>query len=175
MNTSKSETVKDHPLKPSRRSMPCLAQSQTHPQSLSKHSSFLQPNRVQPQPRPQPLSAGTSTATVDVVSERAKVMETLENNLLKLSNTEYSDPFLDIGKDKDTYTDDSEHGNYDARTDQSLLIQNKLIRQKTETRTKSSLKIVYFALWQAKERFFSPKFLYYYYGSRNYKELLLIQ
>uniref|UniRef100_A0A663MEQ2 Anoctamin n=1 Tax=Athene cunicularia TaxID=194338 RepID=A0A663MEQ2_ATHCN len=66
MNTSKSETVKDHPLKPSRRSMPCLAQSQTHPQSLSKHSSFLQPNRVQPQPQPQPLSAGTSTATVDV-------------------------------------------------------------------------------------------------------------
>ncbi|KAF1435830.1 Anoctamin-3, partial [Spheniscus demersus] len=140
MNTSKSETVKEHPLKPSRRSMPCLAQSQTHPQSLSKHSSFLQPNRVQPQPRPQPLSAGTSTATVDVVSERAKVMETLENNLLKLSNTEYSDPFLDIGKDKDTYTDDSEHGNYDARTDQSLLIQNKLTRQKTEPRTKSSLK-----------------------------------
>lgn len=48
----------------------------------------------------------------------------------------------DIGKDKDTYTDDSEHGNYDARTDQSLLIQNKLIRQKTETRTKSSLKVM---------------------------------
>lgn len=24
----------------------------------------------------------------------AKVMETLENNLIKLSNTEYSDPFL---------------------------------------------------------------------------------
>ncbi|XP_021257957.1 anoctamin-3 isoform X2 [Numida meleagris] len=138
MNTSKSETVKEHPLKPSRRSMPCLAQSQTHPQSLSKHSSFLQPNRVQPQP--QPLSAGTSTATVDVVSERAKVMETLENNLLKLSSTEYTDPFSDIGKDKDTYTDDSEHGNYDVRTDQSLLIQSKLTRQKTEPRTKSSLK-----------------------------------
>lgn len=47
----------------------------------------------------------------------------------------------DIGKDKDTYTDDSEHGNYDARTDQSLLIQNKLTRQKTEPRTKSSLKV----------------------------------
>ncbi|XP_077640529.1 anoctamin-3 isoform X6 [Lonchura striata] len=163
MNTSKSETVKEHPLKPSRRSMPCLAQSQTHPQSLSKHSSFLQPNCVQPQLQPQPLSAGTSAAAVDVVSERAKVMETLENNLLKLSNTEYGDPFLgtqfevigsgavadpqwvqlrrtDVGKDKDTYTDDSEHGNYDARTDQSLLIQNKLTRQKTEPRTKSSLK-----------------------------------
>uniref|UniRef100_A0A8C0C233 Anoctamin dimerisation domain-containing protein n=1 Tax=Buteo japonicus TaxID=224669 RepID=A0A8C0C233_9AVES len=122
MNTSKSETVKDHPLKPSRRSMPCLAQSQTHPQSLSKHSSFLQPNRVQPQPRPQPLSAGTSTATVDVVPLFSSVFPS------------------DIGKDKDTYTDDSEHGNYDARTDQSLLIQNKLTRQKTEPRTKSSLK-----------------------------------
>jgi len=48
----------------------------------------------------------------------------------------------DVGKDKDTYTDDSEHGNYDARTDQSLLIQNKLTRQKTEPRTKSSLKVM---------------------------------
>lgn len=47
----------------------------------------------------------------------------------------------DIGKDKDPYTDDSEHGNYDVRTDQSLLIQNKLTRQKTEPRTKSSLKV----------------------------------
>ncbi|KAF4802270.1 anoctamin-3-like protein [Turdus rufiventris] len=140
MNTSKSETVKEHPLKPSRRSMPCLTQSQTHPQSLSKHSSFLQPNRVQPQLQPQPLSAGSSATAVDVVSERAKVMETLENNLLKLSNTEYGDPFLDVGKDKETYTHDSEHGNYDARTDQSLLIQNKLTRQKKEPRTKSSLK-----------------------------------
>ncbi|XP_075783876.1 anoctamin-3 isoform X7 [Pelodiscus sinensis] len=138
MNTSRSETVKEPPLKPSRRSMPCLAQSQTHPHCLSKHSSFLQSNRIQPQSRP--LSAGTSTATVNVVSERTKVMETLENNLLKLSNTEYSDPFLDIGKDKDTYTDDSEHGNYDSRTDQSLLIQNTLTRQKPEPRTKSSLK-----------------------------------
>uniref|UniRef100_A0A8C3C3M1 Anoctamin n=1 Tax=Cairina moschata TaxID=8855 RepID=A0A8C3C3M1_CAIMO len=128
MNTSKSETVKEHPLQPSRRSLPCLAQSQTHPQSLSKHSSFLQPNRVQPQPRPQPLSAGTSTATVDVVSERGK-------------SPLFSSVFpSDVGKDKDTYTDDSEHGNYDVRTDQSLLIQNKLARQKTEPRTKSSLK-----------------------------------
>jgi len=48
----------------------------------------------------------------------------------------------DVGKDKDTYTDDSEHGNYDVRTDQSLLIQNKLARQKTEPRTKSSLKVM---------------------------------
>lgn len=55
----------------------------------------------------------------------------------------FSSGFLsDVGKDKDTYTDDSEHGNYDARTDQSLLIQNKLTRQKSEPRTKSSLKVI---------------------------------
>uniref|UniRef100_A0A8D0GCK5 Anoctamin n=1 Tax=Sphenodon punctatus TaxID=8508 RepID=A0A8D0GCK5_SPHPU len=125
MNTSKSETVKEPPLKPSRRSMPCLAQSQTHPQSLSKHSSFLQPNRIQPQLQPHPLSAGTSTATVDVVSERAHLLFCFPS---------------DIGKEKDTYTDDSEHGNYDSRTDQSLLIQNTPTRQKPEPRTKSSLK-----------------------------------
>lgn len=33
-------------------------------------------------------------ADVTVVFLPAKVMETLENNLLKLSSTEYSDPFL---------------------------------------------------------------------------------
>lgn len=33
-------------------------------------------------------------ADTDVAFLPAKVMETLENNLLKLSNTEYSDPFL---------------------------------------------------------------------------------
>ncbi|XP_070618034.1 anoctamin-3 isoform X1 [Erythrolamprus reginae] len=148
MNTSRSETVKEPPLKPSRRSLPCLAQSQTHPQSLSKHSSFLQSNQVMPlpqpqlpsQPQPQPVIAEASSATANVVSERAKVMETLENNLLKLSNTEYCDPFLDIGKEKDTYTDDSEHGNYDSRTDESLLIKSTPTRQKPEPRTKSSLK-----------------------------------
>uniref|UniRef100_A0A8C3LA19 Anoctamin n=1 Tax=Chrysolophus pictus TaxID=9089 RepID=A0A8C3LA19_CHRPC len=92
MNTSKSETVREHPLKPSRRSMPCLAQSQTHPQSLSKHSSFLQPNRVQP----QPLSAGTSTATVDVVSERGK-------RLLSLSILFHTGLFFKDGKKRIDY------------------------------------------------------------------------
>ncbi|XP_029438253.1 anoctamin-3 isoform X2 [Rhinatrema bivittatum] len=104
MNTSKSETSKDHSLKPSRRSMPCLAQSQTHPQNLNKHSLLHQPNRVQPQ------AVGAGSSAVSETHER------------------------DTGKD--TYTDDSEHGTYDSRTDQSLLIQQKL-RQKTEPRNKS--------------------------------------
>ncbi|XP_052323011.1 putative uncharacterized protein DDB_G0294196 [Oncorhynchus keta] len=35
MHTSISEILKEKPLKPSRRSLPCLAQNQIHPQSLS--------------------------------------------------------------------------------------------------------------------------------------------
>lgn len=33
-------------------------------------------------------------ADMNIAFISAKVVETLENNLLKLSNTEYSDPFL---------------------------------------------------------------------------------
>nr|XP_033784602.1 anoctamin-3 isoform X2 [Geotrypetes seraphini] len=106
MNTSRSETSKDHSLKSSRRSMPCLAQSQTHPQNLNKHSSWLQPNRISP----QPLSAESPEIHAEQERETGR----------------------------DTCTDDSEHGGYDSRTDQSLLIQQKLNRQKTEPRNKSS-------------------------------------
>nr|XP_033775371.1 nitric oxide synthase-interacting protein-like [Geotrypetes seraphini] len=106
MNTSRSETSKDHSLKSSRRSMPCLAQSQTHPQNLNKHSSWLQPNRISP----QPLSAESPEIHAEQEREAGR----------------------------DTCTDDSEHGGYDSRTDQSLLIQQKLNRQKTEPRNKSS-------------------------------------
>ncbi|XP_018419590.1 PREDICTED: anoctamin-3-like [Nanorana parkeri] len=96
MFKSKSGTDKEHQLKPSRRSMPCLAQSQTHPQHLNNQSSVQ--NRVQP----QPVSEGSSA--IDVEQQRDST--------------------------KDTYTDESEHGTYDCRTDQSLLIQHKLNRQK---------------------------------------------
>ncbi|XP_069596432.1 anoctamin-3 isoform X2 [Ranitomeya imitator] len=102
MFKSKSGTDKEHQLKPSRRSMPCLAQSQTHPQHLNKQSSVLQYNRVQPQPD----SEGSSAVDVEPQQDSTR----------------------------DTYTDDSEHGTYDCRTDQSLLIQHKLNRQKQASR-----------------------------------------
>lgn len=100
MFKSKSGTDKEHQLKPSRRSMPCLAQSQTHPQNLNKQSTAH--NRVQPQ-----LDSEGSSA-IDVEPQQDST--------------------------KDTYTDDSEHGTYDCRTDQSLLIQHKLNRQKQASR-----------------------------------------
>ncbi|XP_069821865.1 anoctamin-3 isoform X3 [Dendropsophus ebraccatus] len=108
MFKSKSGTDKEHQLKPSRRSMPCLAQSQTHPQHLNKQSTVLQQNRVQPQ-----LDSEGSSA-IDVEPQQDST--------------------------KDTYTDDSEHGTYDCRTDQSLLIQHKLNRQKQASRKSQKCK-----------------------------------
>ncbi|KAG9475741.1 hypothetical protein GDO78_003906 [Eleutherodactylus coqui] len=102
MFKSKSGTDKEHQLKPSRRSMPCLAQSQTHPQHLNKQSTALLQNRVQPQPD----SEGSSAIDAEPLQDSTR----------------------------DTYTDDSEHGTYDCRTDQSLLIQHKLNRQKQASR-----------------------------------------
>ncbi|KAM4723156.1 uncharacterized protein WCC33_009388 [Rhinophrynus dorsalis] len=108
MFKSKSGTDKEHQLKPSLRSMPCLAQSQTHPQHLDKQSSVQQQNQVQPQP-----GSEDSTA-IDVEQQTDST--------------------------KDTYTDDSEHGAYDSRTDQSLLIQHKLNRQKQGSRKSQKCK-----------------------------------
>ncbi|KAM4018364.1 anoctamin-3 isoform 5-T5 [Anomaloglossus baeobatrachus] len=108
MFKSKSGTDKEHQLKPSRRSMPCLAQSQTHPQHLNKQSSVLQQNKVQPQPD----SEGSSAVDAEPQQDSTR----------------------------DTYTDDSEHGTYDCRTDQSLLIQHKLNRQKQASRKSQKCK-----------------------------------
>ncbi|CAH2326157.1 anoctamin-3 isoform X2 [Pelobates cultripes] len=106
MFKSKSGTEKENQLKPSQRSMPCLAQSQTHPQHLNKQSSIHQQNRV------QPVSEGSSAINVEQQKDLAK----------------------------DTYTDESEHGAYDGRTDQSLLIQHKLSRQKQSSRKSQKCK-----------------------------------
>ncbi|XP_063294358.1 anoctamin-3 isoform X2 [Pelobates fuscus] len=108
MFKSKSGTEKENQLKPSQRSMPCLAQSQTHPQHLNKQSSIHQQNQVQP----QPVSEGSSAIDVEQQKDLAK----------------------------DTYTDESEHGAYDGRTDQSLLIQHKLSRQKQSSRKSQKCK-----------------------------------
>uniref|UniRef100_A0A4W3JJL9 Anoctamin n=1 Tax=Callorhinchus milii TaxID=7868 RepID=A0A4W3JJL9_CALMI len=58
MNTSVSGIIKEQPLKPSRRSLPCLAQSQTHPLNLNRHSSQHPPSSKEPK------SAGPSSTNV---------------------------------------------------------------------------------------------------------------
>lgn len=57
MHTSISEVLKDKSLKPSRRSLPCLLQSQTHPINLNH---FLS---VPLDPAPKPGAAGLSQSS----------------------------------------------------------------------------------------------------------------
>ncbi|XP_036620646.1 anoctamin-3 [Trichosurus vulpecula] len=120
MNTNKNEIQKEQPLKPSR--------SQTHPQNLSKHSSFNSPNQIQP----QPLSPGPSAA--HKIADHGRKMNKVESNLYKLSSSAFSDSCLDVGKD--SYVEDSEHG-----TDEAQLIKAKVTIRKPETMTKKEKKV----------------------------------
>lgn len=60
MHTSISEILKEKSLKPSRRSLPCLAQSQTHPINLNHFLSV--PLSPEPKPEADGLSQSVSTS-----------------------------------------------------------------------------------------------------------------
>ncbi|MEQ2228689.1 hypothetical protein ILYODFUR_011423 [Ilyodon furcidens] len=60
MHTSISEILKEKSLKPSRRSLPCLAQSQTHPINLNHFLSV--PLSPDPKPEVEDLSQSISTS-----------------------------------------------------------------------------------------------------------------
>lgn len=60
MHTSISEILKEKSLKPSRRSLPCLAQSQTHPINLNHFLSV--PLSPEPKPEVEGLSQSISTS-----------------------------------------------------------------------------------------------------------------
>lgn len=60
MHTSISEILKEKSLKPSRRSLPCLAQSQTHPTNLNHFLSM--PLSPEPKPEVEGLSQSISTS-----------------------------------------------------------------------------------------------------------------
>nr|XP_015194133.1 PREDICTED: anoctamin-3 [Lepisosteus oculatus] len=106
MHTSISEIIREKTVRPSRRSLPCLVQSQTHPQSLNRVLSVHPAGQVTAQP------PSTSPSVDNVAYGKA-----------------------DVGKD--LYTEESEQGTYDSRTDQSLLIQKTTIRSKREALTES--------------------------------------
>uniref|UniRef100_A0A8C9XZ78 Anoctamin n=1 Tax=Sander lucioperca TaxID=283035 RepID=A0A8C9XZ78_SANLU len=63
MHTSISEILKEKSLKPSRRSLPCLAQSQTHPINLNHFLSV--PLSPEPKPEVEGLSQSISTSCKD--------------------------------------------------------------------------------------------------------------
>ncbi|KAF4081317.1 hypothetical protein AMELA_G00159960 [Ameiurus melas] len=109
MHTSISEILKEKNLKSSRRSLPCLAQSQTHPHNLSHFLSVP----LNPEPK-----ANTNTHSV------------------RASCTHITPPSTDVNNGQ--YVEEMETAVYESRTDKSLLIQQKpTSRGKLEARTDS--------------------------------------
>ncbi|KFO23952.1 Anoctamin-3 [Fukomys damarensis] len=89
MNISKSEITKETPLKPSRRSLPCLAQSCAPCNSLSQSTSLLQSTENESQ-------APTSVTFVSANNtEQVNPEENNKETLLKCSFTDLSDFCVD--------------------------------------------------------------------------------
>ncbi|XP_051917114.1 anoctamin-3 isoform X3 [Hippocampus zosterae] len=110
MHTSISEILKEKSLKPSRRSLPCLAQSQTHPINLNHFLSV--PLSPEPKAQVEVLSQSISTSC----------------SLLPPQTAE---------DDKDEYTEESEATACETRIDGSLLPRKPSTRAKLEARTDS--------------------------------------
>ncbi|XP_068578529.1 anoctamin-3 isoform X4 [Cebidichthys violaceus] len=109
MHTSISEILKEKSLKPSRRSLPCLAQSQTHPINLNHFLSV--PLSPEPKPEVEGLSQSISTSC----------------SLLP--------PQTEEGKDQ--YVEESEVTTCETRADESVPLQKPVSRAKLEARTDS--------------------------------------
>ncbi|XP_061532017.1 anoctamin-3 [Phycodurus eques] len=110
MHTSISEILKEKSLKPSRRSLPCLVQSQTHPVNLNHFLSV--PLSPDPKAQVEVLTQSISTSC----------------SLLPPQTAENS---------KDEYTEESETRAWETRIDGSLLPRKPSTRAKREARTES--------------------------------------
>ncbi|XP_026858974.2 anoctamin-3 isoform X1 [Electrophorus electricus] len=109
MHNSISEILKEKTLKPSRRSLPCLAQSQTHPQNLNHFLSVP----LSPEPK-----------------------ATENNHSVSASCTHITPPPTDSSKDQ--HVVETETRTYESRADESLLIQQKPVwRGKLDVRAGS--------------------------------------
>ncbi|XP_060694651.1 anoctamin-3 [Hemiscyllium ocellatum] len=136
MNTSFSGIIHEQPLTPSRRSLPCLAQSQTLPINLNRQSS------QQPSNQKQTLSAEPSSTNVsyekDIVSDPVPDECVLGYSCQQChSNISTQGPLNDcvtcLDEVKEWNTIESEQKTYDSRSDHDFLIQNTLNRQSSET------------------------------------------
>uniref|UniRef100_A0A8C7BR20 Anoctamin n=1 Tax=Neovison vison TaxID=452646 RepID=A0A8C7BR20_NEOVI len=127
MNVSKSEITKETSLKPSRRSLPCLAQSYAYSKSLSQSTSLFQSTESESQ---------APTSVTFISSDKAEPVnaeEDKKDSVLKCSFADLSDFCLALGKDKD-YMDESEHANYDR----SRLIKDSVPKDNSESKAKLS-------------------------------------
>ncbi|XP_062318538.1 anoctamin-3 isoform X1 [Osmerus eperlanus] len=132
MHTSISEILREKTLKPSRRSLPCLAQSQTHPLNLNHFLSVPLSPEVKHEAVPvltHSLSLSSSCTVLPPQTETIKDLyeEESESSSCKARADDYSSC-----KERE---DDS--SSCKARADDSFIIQKPVIRAKLEARTDS--------------------------------------
>ncbi|XP_076863663.1 anoctamin-3 isoform X2 [Brachyhypopomus gauderio] len=119
MHTSISEILKEKTLKPSRRSLPCLAQSQTHPHNLNHFLSVS----LSPEPKPSGHESSVSASCTHITPPPTDS-----------SNDQYVEKTETKPYDSRPY--DSRP--YESRADESVLIQQKPVsRAKLEVRAGS--------------------------------------
>ncbi|XP_072905824.1 anoctamin-3 [Hemitrygon akajei] len=127
MNSSISGIITEQPLKPSRRSLPCLAQSQTIPNNLSKHS--LQ----QASSQKEAIIAGPCTTDLSFQRDMTPKSGSGDNALV-YSPSEQShsrlwpqesvvECIVPLDEDKEWSTIESEQRTYDSQTDHIFLLQ----------------------------------------------------
>uniref|UniRef100_A0A4W3JJK4 Anoctamin n=1 Tax=Callorhinchus milii TaxID=7868 RepID=A0A4W3JJK4_CALMI len=137
MNTSVSGIIKEQPLKPSRRSLPCLAQSQTHPLNLNRHSSQHPPSSKEPKSA-GPSSTNVSPEKEEVPAQPESPEQAAEYNFDQQyhSNFPPQDPYdecvvcLDENKEKSKV--ESAQRTIASRIDHTFLLQNTLNCQTSE-------------------------------------------
>uniref|UniRef100_A0A3P9IU75 Anoctamin n=1 Tax=Oryzias latipes TaxID=8090 RepID=A0A3P9IU75_ORYLA len=92
MHTSISEILKEKSLKPSRRSLPCLAQSQTHPINLNLFLSV--PLSPDPKPEIEGLSQSISTSCSILPPQADGRQNHVEETEMRTCETRADQPFL---------------------------------------------------------------------------------
>uniref|UniRef100_A0A3B4A9E7 Anoctamin n=1 Tax=Periophthalmus magnuspinnatus TaxID=409849 RepID=A0A3B4A9E7_9GOBI len=116
MHTSISEILKEKSLKPSRRSLPCLVQSQTHPINLNHFLSV--PLSPEPKPEGDILSQGFSTSCSLLPPQTGTAEQWA---ILSPAKLVYSVFFL-TEDGKDQYMEESEATPCETRADETLLL-----------------------------------------------------
>uniref|UniRef100_A0AAY5EJW7 Anoctamin n=1 Tax=Electrophorus electricus TaxID=8005 RepID=A0AAY5EJW7_ELEEL len=118
MHNSISEILKEKTLKPSRRSLPCLAQSQTHPQNLNHFLSVP----LSPEPKATENNHSVSASCTHITPPPTGTVTPMHtHNHIKM-NCLFA---LYLSTCKDQHVVETETRTYESRADESLLIQQK--------------------------------------------------
>uniref|UniRef100_A0A087YP11 Anoctamin n=1 Tax=Poecilia formosa TaxID=48698 RepID=A0A087YP11_POEFO len=127
MHTSISEILKEKSLKPSRRSLPCLAQSQTHPINLNHFLSVP----LSPDPKPdlddlsQSISTSCSLLPPQTAQSEQKIDRCLSCSFLDMLPVPFRTEDV-----KDSYIEETEVSTCETRANPTFLLQKPVSRAK---------------------------------------------